>query len=117
MTCTRLLIVPGVVNGHGPPRPDRRWVRPASSFCPHWGATGGYVGGILDRQLFGSETPDQTVYGARIQDLRVQSSSYGSVIPLLYGKGRLAWNVIWIRSFDEEVRTEIQTVDGGGKGG
>jgi hypothetical protein len=81
------------------------------------GALGGYVGGIVDQQLFGSETPGQTVHGARMQDLRVQSSSYGSVIPLLYGKGRLASNIIWMRGFDEEVRTETQTVGGGGKGG
>ncbi len=81
------------------------------------GAVGAYVGGIVDQQLFGSDTPDQTVYGARLQDLRVQSSSYGSVIPVLYGRGRLASNIIWMRGFDEEVRTETQTVGGGGKGG
>ena len=80
------------------------------------GLLGGYVGGMVDQQLFGG-TAKQTVYGARMQDLRVQSSSYGSVIPTLYGKGRLAANVIWMRGFDEEVRTETQTVGGGGKGG
>ena len=80
------------------------------------GLVGGYVGGIVDQQLFGG-TASQTVYGARMQDLRVQSSSYGAVIPILYGKGRLAANVIWMRGFDEEVRTETQTVGGGGKGG
>jgi len=80
------------------------------------GQVGGYVGGIVDQQLFGG-TASQTVYGARMQDLRVQSSSYGAVIPLLYGKGRMASNVIWMRGFDEEVRTETQTVGGGGKGG
>ena len=80
------------------------------------GLVGGYVGGIVDQQLFGG-TASQTVYGARMQDLRVQSSSYGAVIPLLYGKGRMASNVIWMRGFDEEVRTETQTVGGGGKGG
>ena len=77
------------------------------------GMLGGYVGGMVDQQLFGG-TAKQTVYGARMQDLRVQSSSYGSVIPTLYGKGRLAANVIWMRGFDEEIRTETQTVGGGG---
>jgi len=81
------------------------------------GALGGYVGGIVDQQLFGSDTPDQTVHGARLQDLRVQSSSYGSVIPSLYGKGRLASNIIWMLCFDDAVTTETQTVGGGGKGG
>jgi hypothetical protein len=81
------------------------------------GALGGYVGGIIDQQLFGSGTPDQTAHGARLQDLRVQSSSYGSVIPKLYGKGRLSSNIIWMRGFEEEVRTTTETVGGGGKGG
>lgn len=80
------------------------------------GLVGGYVGGIVDQQLFGG-TPSQTVYGARMQDLRVQSSSYGAVIPTLYGKGRLSSNILWMRGFDEVVRTETQTVGGGGKGG
>lgn len=81
------------------------------------GALGGYVGGMVDQQLFGSGTPDQTIYGARLQDLRVQSSSYGSVIPALYGKGRLSSNIIWMRGFEEETRTTTETVGGGGKGG
>lgn len=79
------------------------------------GLLGGYVGGMVDQQLFVG-TAKQTIYGARMQDLRVQSSGYGSVIPMLYGKGRLAANVIWMRGFDEEVRTDTQTVGGGGKG-
>ena len=80
------------------------------------GALGAYVGGIVDQQLFGQKTPNQTVYGAKLQDLRVQSSSYGTVIPILYGQGRLGANIIWMRGFQEEVRTETQTVGGGGKG-
>jgi len=46
------------------------------------GAIGGYVGGIIDQQLFGG-TAKQTVCGA-LQDLRLQSSFYGSVMPVLY---------------------------------
>jgi hypothetical protein len=43
------------------------------------GAIGGYVGGVVDQQIFGSGTPEQTSYGVRLQDLRVQSSSYGGL--------------------------------------
>ncbi|MDC7789662.1 hypothetical protein PQJ75_08980 [Rhodoplanes sp. TEM] len=60
---------------------------------------GGYVGGMVDQHLFGG-TAKQTVYGGRMQDLRVQSSGSGSVIPMLYGKGRLSANVIWMRGFE-----------------
>lgn len=81
------------------------------------GAIGAYVGGILDQQLFGSDEERRTVTGPRLQDLRVQSSGYGAVIPRVYGKARLAGNVIWMRGFHEEVRTRTETVGGGGKGG
>jgi hypothetical protein len=78
---------------------------------------GSYVGGIVDQQLFGPEAANQTVHGPRMQDLRVQSSGYGSVIPRVYGKARLSGNVIWMRGFHEEVRSESEEVGGGGKGG
>ena len=79
------------------------------------GAIGAYVGGVVDSQLFG-KTQNNVVTGPRLQDLRVQSSGYGSVIPRVYGKARLSGNVIWMRGFDEETRTQTQTVGGGGKG-
>lgn len=81
------------------------------------GAIGSYVGGIIDQQVFGQGARNNVVTGPRLQDLRVQSSGYGSVIPRVYGKARLSGNVIWMRGFDEETRTETQTVGGGsGKG-
>lgn len=80
------------------------------------GVLGAYVGGIVDQQLFGG-SPQQTVYGPRLQDLRVHSSSYGAVIPKAFGKARLGGNVLWMRGFREEVRTSTTTVGGGGKGG
>ena len=59
------------------------------------GVLGSYVGGIVDQQLFGG-SPQQTVYGPRLQDLRVHSSSYGAVIPKAFDKARLGGNVIWM---------------------
>jgi hypothetical protein len=56
------------------------------------GALGAYVGGIVDQQLFGPERETRTVTGPRLQDLRVQSSGYGGVIPRVYGiAGTVAW--------------------------
>ena len=81
------------------------------------GAIGSYVGGIIDSQIFGDDVRDNVVTGPRLQDLRVQSSGYGSVIPRVYGKARLAGNVIWMRGFEEETRTQTQRMGGGGKGG
>ncbi len=36
------------------------------------------------------------------------------MISVLYGKGPLAANVIWMRGFDEEVRSETSALGGSG---
>lgn len=79
------------------------------------GVLGSFIGGLVDQQLFG-EKPAKVVRGSAMQDLRVQGSGYGSVIPVLYGRGRLGGNVIWMRGFEEEIRAEGEG-SGGGKGG
>lgn len=81
------------------------------------GVLGQFAGGLIDQQLFGNKPKNEVVHGARMQDLRVQSSGYGAVIPRLYGRARLSGNVIWMRGFHEEITTTTQRVGGGGKGG
>ncbi|MFD1694836.1 baseplate multidomain protein megatron [Roseibium aestuarii] len=73
-------------------------------------AAGALVGAGLDGQLFGSSG---TVEGSRLEDLSVQASTEGASLPRLYGRMRLAGQVIWATSFEEEVSEERQ----GGKGG
>ena len=55
---------------------------------PIGGAIGSFLGQSIDHQLFGSG-PRQ---GPRLGDLAVQSSSYGSPIPKLFGTMRVAGN-------------------------
>ncbi|PCJ29603.1 MAG: hypothetical protein COA94_00985 [Rickettsiales bacterium] len=57
--------------------------------------------------------------GARLGDLRVQISSYGEVIPKLYGTMRLAGNVIWSTDLKETEHVHTQSFEqsSGGKGG
>lgn len=60
-----------------------------------------------------------TQEGPRLADLRAQTSTYGNMIPKVYGTMRLAGNVIWSTDI-KEVKTEkttTQTSSGGGKGG
>jgi hypothetical protein len=59
-----------------------------------------------------------TQEGPRIAELRAQVSTYGNVIPRVYGTMRLAGNVIWSTDI-KEVRSEHTThhSTGGGKGG
>lgn len=59
-------------------------------------------------------TPDPAdQHGPRMDDRRVQVSTYGVSIPLAYGAVRMAGNVIWAKDL-EEVATENEV---GGKGG
>lgn len=85
-----------------------------------WGAIGGAVGQVagaalgaaIDQRLF-SETQRRT--GARLTDLHVQTSSEGASIPAVFGRVRIAGQVIWAARFNEHVETASS--GGGGKGG
>lgn len=79
------------------------------------GGVGGYLGGFIDRSIFGSKARINQE-GARLTDLMVQASSYGKAIPLVYGNARIAGNIIWSRPIQEHVTTTTQS-SGGGKGG
>lgn len=68
---------------------------------------GGLIGNTIDRQLLRPGTRE----GARLADLRVQTSSYGTQIPKLFGRLRVAGSVIWATDLIEHRATE-----GGGKG-
>ncbi len=79
------------------------------------GGAGGFLGGFVDRAIFGSKTRINQE-GSRITDLMVQSSTYGKSIPLVYGNARIAGNIIWSRPIQEHITTTTQS-SGGGKGG
>jgi hypothetical protein len=78
--------------------------------------TGGakLIGGFVDNSLFQhTELPARE--GARLDNLWVQSSAWGKTIPILYGKVRIAGNVIWSRPIRETATTT--TASSGGKAG
>ncbi len=64
---------------------------------PIGGAIGAVIGGTIDRAIF---TPKGAT-GARLGSLAVQSSSYGSDLPKLFGTMRVAGNVIWSTDLQE----------------
>jgi hypothetical protein len=55
--------------------------------------------------------------GGKLDDLAVQTSTYGKAIPILYGTIRFAGNVIWSTNIAEHVNTSSQTSGGKGGGG
>ena len=73
---------------------------------PVGGLIGSVIGNGLDRQLLGKRTQ-----GPRLGDLSVQTSSYGTPIPKLFGRMRVAGTVIWSTDLIEDRNKE-----GGGKG-
>jgi len=72
-------------------------------------ALGSALGGALTR------TKLPTLHGPRLNDLTVQSSAYGNMIPIPFGRIKIAGNLIWSTGRIE--RTRVTSVDSGGKGG
>ena len=73
-------------------------------------AIGGIAGAVIDRALLRSGS---SVNGPRLTDLDVQASTEGEPIPRVYGRVRLAGQVIWATRYEEESTEESR----GGKGG
>jgi hypothetical protein len=63
---------------------------------PVGGAIGALIGQRIDGSLFGTARQ-----GPRLGDLSVQTSSYGSAIPRLFGRMRVAGTVIWATDLKE----------------
>ena len=72
---------------------------------PVGGAIGGLVGQSIDQQVFAPASR-----GPRLGDLAVQTSSYGTQIPRIYGTMRVAGSVIW--STDLTQSTQLSGVKG-----
>lgn len=75
---------------------------------PIGGAIGAVIGQQVDQNILFKPTGGE---GPRLQELQVQTSSYGSQIPRIYGKMRVAGTVIWATDLKE-----VRESNGGGKG-
>lgn len=75
-------------------------------------AAGAVAGQFIDQALFGGKA--KRVSGPRLEDLHVQSSGEGNPIPQVFGRVRLAGQLIWATRFDEVAST--RTEKAGGKG-
>lgn len=73
---------------------------------PVGGSIGALIGQAVDAKLFAPKGRE----GPRLNDLRVQTSSYGTPIPRLYGRMRVAGTVIWATDLVEHRHRQ------GGKG-
>ena len=73
---------------------------------------GAVAGNAIDQALFGSRR-ERTVEGPRLSYLTVMASTDGAPIPRLYGRARLAGQVIWATNLQEVVSTTSGTTGGG----
>ena len=77
---------------------------------------GALAGNAIDQALFGSRR-ERAIEGPRLADLEVMASTDGAPIPRLYGRARLAGQVIWATNLQEVVSTSSETAGGKSTGG
>ena len=75
------------------------------------GPIGGAIGSIIGQQVDNAVFAPKPREGARLKELAVQTSSYGSQIPAIFGAMRVAGTVIWATDLIER-----RAKTGGGKG-
>lgn len=75
------------------------------------GPLGGAIGAILGQRADAAIFAPKAGSGPRLGDLAVQTSTYGTQIPKIFGTMRVAGTVIWATDLKEEKSTS-----GGGKG-
>jgi len=77
---------------------------------------GAVAGNVIDRALFGKR--GASFEGPRLANLSVMASTEGAPIPRVYGRARLAGQVIWATNLEEDASTQTQGGKGmGGSGG
>ncbi|HEX8256186.1 MAG TPA: hypothetical protein VF589_01025, partial [Allosphingosinicella sp.] len=75
------------------------------------GPVGGMIGALIGQQIDAQIFKPKGRQGPRLGDLSVQTSSYGTAIPKLFGIMRVAGTVIWATDLQEH-----EDSSGGGKG-
>lgn len=79
---------------------------------------GQFIGQAIDKKIFGVDNSSSSHrYGSRLLDLGVQTSTYGNMIPIIYGTMRIGGNIIWSQPIREIATTTSTSSSSGGKGG
>lgn len=73
------------------------------------------VGSSLGNVFFAEKLPDINQQAPRLSDLKIQTSTYGTIIPDLYGTYRISGNIIYSSGIRETQHQEEQ--ESGNKGG
>jgi len=76
---------------------------------------GALAGSAIDQTLFATHR-ERALQGPRVADLEVMASIAGAPIPRVYGRARLAGQVIWATNLQEVVNTSSTATSTGGGG-
>ncbi|HWA31780.1 MAG TPA: glycoside hydrolase/phage tail family protein, partial [Rhizomicrobium sp.] len=76
-------------------------------------AIGGAIGAFAGSEIDAALAPATKRQGPRLSDINIQSSTEGAAIPRVYGRMRVAGQLIWATNFKET----SSTAKSGGKGG
>jgi hypothetical protein len=68
-------------------------------------AVGSAIGGYVDRDVIGLYGGPPNLEGPRLEDLKIQVSSYGNAVKQLWGTMRIAGNIIWAQDIQERRQT------------
>ena len=78
---------------------------------------GGFIGATIGQQIDNallSPSNSKVVEGPRLSDLKIQASTEGAAIMRVYGRMRIAGQIIWASEFKENVTTTTHSGGGGG---
>jgi GTA TIM-barrel-like domain/Putative phage tail protein len=77
---------------------------------------GGAIGTLIGAEIDSALMPGQNISrsGPRLSDVNIQASTEGAAIPRVYGRLRVAGQILWASQYKE---TQTTTKTGGGKGG
>lgn len=79
-----------------------------------FGSNVGWLGGHLVSRLF-NKNKSHHIEGKRLQDLSVQTSTYGRPIPIVYGQAIIGCNIIWSSGIKESSTSQKKRLDQGTK--
>jgi len=79
-----------------------------------WSGVALMAGNMIDQRVFGKKT---TVTAERMDSTQLQDSSYGNMIPIIFGIARTSGNIIFATSFVSHRHEDTQRSGGKGGGG
>ena len=74
---------------------------------------GAVAGSYVDQALFGASGQGRVLEGPRLSDIRVTGSTEGAGLPKIYGRARLAGQIIWATNFEEDIKRTREGSSGG----